>query len=475
MKKLLVWHKRCALVAFIPFIVWALSGLLHPAMSHFAAPKNPVKESVPRFSIPEHYVPLAQVLNEYQIHAFNHLRLVNFQNELYYQMRFKASPQQGHFIYRYFSVANGQEAHFSTEQYSAELAQNWSSQDVLAVDRIDEFSPRYPEVNRVLPAYRAHLADGSFLYIDPQLTRVIAHTTLLREDLMYWFKQLHTFEFLGGNHAVWKLTLMLVLMVCVLLTAIFGLIMYSMLWSRIKPSKWTAPKRHRVVALLVSLPLLGFSTSAIHVIVDKFYPESFRTIEPANSLLTANLSHDPIAALIQSKGNQVGLVSVQDELYSQIEHRNKNTLTLSYWQHHASEVTDTEIAKDMIAVALGYTGNVVENTWITRFGPTYGFINKRLPVTQITLDSLPDTPVSVETRSGYIASVYTPWQQARSWHFGNLHKYHFLNPIGKELRDVLITLLILGVSLSAVLGLWLSVSRRRRRAASKLSPTVITS
>ena len=64
-KSFLVWHKRFALFACVPFMLWAASGLLHPFMSHFTKAERIVSQPVTINSAAiAHYVPLDRVLEK---------------------------------------------------------------------------------------------------------------------------------------------------------------------------------------------------------------------------------------------------------------------------------------------------------------------------------------------------------------------------------------------------------------------------
>lgn len=88
-KALLLWHRRFAVLCAVPFIIWALSGLLHPAMSHFAKAerlKTPL-EKIPT-DILERAIPLQSVLIKNGIERFSHASIVEYAGRYYYQIKF---------------------------------------------------------------------------------------------------------------------------------------------------------------------------------------------------------------------------------------------------------------------------------------------------------------------------------------------------------------------------------------------------
>lgn len=99
---------------------------------------------------------------------------------------------------------------------------------------------------------------------------------------------------------------------------------------------------------------------------------------------------------------------------------------------------------------------------IMRFGEGYGFINKRLPVWRV---DVPGGPIFADVREGLIAgraddSVLT---RIEGGTFDNLHKWEFLNPLGRRNRDYA-TMAATGIILLAsVIGIALLLQRRKPR------------
>ncbi|TQF70277.1 PepSY domain-containing protein [Pseudoalteromonas luteoviolacea] len=463
LKRLLTWHRRIALFCLLPFVIWALSGLLHPIMSHFAkAPRinaAPVQVNTQYLQI---YAQLKDLLNKARIEHFSHASLIQYDGRYYYQIReVKLNELQVHYL-----PVDGQVSNLTDQEFARALASQWSEKNIIDSKLVTQFSPAYPEINRVLPVYRFSLEDGNFLYIDTLGKRITAHNTPLRESLSFWFKHLHTWQFIGDRHSPWRILPMLLLSGALLVMAILGLFAYSLLWPRIKSTRLNNHAIHRGAGLALSLCLLGFATSSMHILIDKFYPQTFRQTVPDNTLYTHALNHDPVKALIQSGGDNFQLVAIDDEIYSQVVSYEKRNMQFSYWQQRPTNINNQLLAEHILHAQLNVQGQVSHAEKIDKFGPTYGFINKRLPVIQLRFEHNPSTLYSVEPHTGYIAAVDNTWQNARSWHFGYLHKYHFLNPIGKGPRDIIIAIICLGLVSVAILGtsLYLARTFRQRRA-----------
>ncbi|MCF2859974.1 PepSY domain-containing protein [Pseudoalteromonas sp. SMS1] len=460
LKQLLLWHRRIALFCLVPFIVWALSGLLHPIMSHFAkAPRINATPTQINVQYLQNYAHLKDLLSQKQIERFSHASLVSYKGAYYYQVR---ELKLNHIAMHYLPLRPHLPI-LTDEQYAQYLAHKWSHQTISNSKLITQFSTAYPEINRVLPVYRFTLENGNRVYIDTLGKRITAHNTVLRESLSYWFKQLHTWQFVGDRHSPWRIVPMLLISATLFIVAILGLIAYSMLWRRIKSSRLTKQAMHRSLGLVLSVCLLGFASSSMHILIDKFYPQSFRQIIPDNTLMTRALDHDPIKAMQLSKGQNFQLVAIDGEIYSQIPLSEKGATQFSYWQDTRTSKTDLQLVQQILNEQLNISGTVQHFEQIDRFGPTYGFINKRLPVIQLRFAEQPNHLYSVEPHTGYVAAIEDTWQSARNWHFGNLHKYHFLNPIGKGLRDSIVAIICLGLVFVAILGTSLYFARAIRQ------------
>jgi hypothetical protein len=98
---------------------------------------------------------------------------------------------------------------------------------------------------------------------------------------------------------------------------------------------------------------------------------------------------------------------------------------------------------------------------VTRFGDGYGFINKRLPVWRV---DAPNGPVFVDIREGLIAAApQETWlTRLEGWTFDNLHKWEFLNPLGRRNRDYATMTATAIVVFTSLIGVALLLRRRYR-------------
>ena len=97
-----------------------------------------------------------------------------------------------------------------------------------------------------------------------------------------------------------------------------------------------------------------------------------------------------------------------------------------------------------------------------RFDHEYGFVNKRLPVYRAKFATRNNITLYVETRSGVLAAAVTDQDRAESYSFAWLHKWRFLDGLGKAVRDSLQALAVLLFLFVGIMGGWLHWSRRGR-------------
>ncbi|MDK1286916.1 PepSY domain-containing protein [Pseudoalteromonas umbrosa] len=463
LKTLLIWHKRIALWCLIPFTIWALSGLLHPAMNHFAkAPRIKSNPIIAEKNDLQTYTNIYKALIQNDISNFSHASLIKYKQQYFYQVR----EQLLNDIKVHYLPLKNTHLRLTDIEYAKYLAQHWSKQNIQSAQLITQFSSAYPEINRILPVYRMQLSNGNKLYVDTLGKRIVAHNTPLRESLAYWFKQLHTWQFAGDRHSLWRLIPMLIVCIALLIVALFGLLAYTLLWSKVKSKKKSVRSLHRSTGLILSVSMLGFASSSTHILIDKFFVQEFRALLPKNNINTHDINHDPIKAMRSENGDNFQLININGEIISQIVKFEKDKMSFSYWQEKETAFTNTHFARDILLEQLEVSGQLNHNEKIDKFGATYGFVNKRLPVQQLSFEHSSEVLYSVEIHTGYIAAIDDNWQKARSWHFGYLHKYHFLNPLGKGLRDSIIALICLGLVFVASTGtyMYFSTTLRRRRA-----------
>ena len=79
---------------------------------------------------------------------------------------------------------------------------------------------------------------------------------------------------------------------------------------------------------------------------------------------------------------------------------------------------------------------------------------------------LPGNPtLYLETATQTLASAVTDVDRLEGYSFGYLHKWHFVDFLGKDIRDLLTSLVALSVMTVLLLGVYRYLTTRRRRRA----------
>lgn len=98
------------------------------------------------------------------------------------------------------------------------------------------------------------------------------------------------------------------------------------------------------------------------------------------------------------------------------------------------------------------TEEIVGVTKVTKFGGEYGFINKRLPVYKISYNTDDNLTYYIETKTGKLAAKVNDSDRSEGFSFAFLHKFHFLDALGRTPRDIVAILAALSMLLVAFKG-----------------------
>lgn len=470
------WHRRLAFVAVIPLLLWASSGLLHPLLSHVLttqAARTELPATGP--SLPAHYLTPAQLLNQHAVERFDNLRLVNLGGILYYQLiqRLPAEPSSyleagpGPLLLRYFRVDDGRELENGDALYALALARHYAGDDFAAVRDIQtltHFAPDYGSINRLLPVQQVSLArsDDLQLFIHTASSRLAAVSDHSRSLALKVFQFVHQWGWLGPAHAPWRVVAIGFFAGAIALLGIAGLLLYSLLWPRKRRhnARW-----HRRMGLLVSLSLLGFSTSGLHQVTGDWHPEAFRGWRASAGFKPGEIGTDPLPQLQTLGARELSLARFEGRAYWQLGYIDEQGV---HWQYLPASgdpnpaPSDAEYATFLARQACGASCEWVAQEERRHFGHDYPEVMKRLPVHKVTLtDANGAVSYFIETGSGEIAHRARPDERFRAMHFMLMHKYSFLNGLGLVGRDLIVTALALGILATAGLGLILVLRRSR--------------
>ncbi|RFM27083.1 PepSY domain-containing protein [Deminuibacter soli] len=363
------------------------------------------------------------------------------------------------------------------------------------VSFVEGFTSEYKPINHLLPVYRVDFAraDGIRIYVETAQSRFAFAVDHNRAAFDTFFQLFHTWswiQFLGSG----KFAVEVGLALLAFLTAVAGLYLFFNTKSG-KASGNTlvkARKRHRYTAVVASVFTLMFSFSGGYHAFTKLTRPEEKPQAVAQVFHTKNIQWD-FARVSQALDDStarianIALVQMNGRPYWQI-------LLLPAQQHMQAPAHHMDLMKDMKAAApdiryidagdytqlpegdrqyavylanmLGHhtVNEVQSSSQVTAFTDEYGFINKRLPVWKIAYAAHHDERFFVETTSGALAAHINNLDMYEGYSFALLHKHHFMDWAGKQVRDgstiVAASLQILLV----VVGLVLYFVRKKRLA-----------
>lgn len=421
-------HRRLAACAALAVIGWALSGLTHPLMSVVGpravqfVPPTPPQDVLPR--------EWPAALSAAGVGAVAALRWVWLDGEALLQLA--ETPNQP---LRYARQVTGPFA-VRDDAYAVQLARHYTAHrgPVAAVTHVTAFSSTYPAVNRVLPVWRVRFTDGREVDVSTREDRLIGYSDGRRRLLSAVFRNVHTLAPLGRWPWL-RVSLMLALLMATWIVAFAGLKMALRRSARGGVRRW-----HRAGGVVLMVPLLAWSgTGAFHLVHGATQAsEAPSDTQPVDVSALVAMDAAPVRRLSAVNGVPLAQRASGDYLLG-------------------AEALDAAQVAQAIA---GITGPVA---LVTRFGDDYGFVNRRLPVWRVV--GADGTRHFVDLVSGQVVSRANRLDRAELWSFGQIHKWQWLDGLGRGPRDAVMSataLLLLGL---AALGISLLVRGRREGAS----------
>ncbi|MBE9666283.1 PepSY-associated TM helix domain-containing protein [Mucilaginibacter boryungensis] len=458
------WHRILGLIALVPIICWTLSGLSHPFMSNWFRPFIPEEHyEQPTQNQLQPTLSLQQVLNQNHITQFRNFGLVSFNKQTYYQILQQDSS------YNYYLATDAKLLPNADRDYAIYLARYFTQDSVSKVKSVTlqkQFDGQYQPINHLLPVWKVSFdrADGMDIYVETGQSRLATFNNTTRKVLLSVFEQMHTWDFMAALFGdQFRLIVMLCVVTILFLSLISGLVIYGFFWKRFKEiaqkrkAKGIEDKRwlhryHRQLGLFVSVLMLMFFTSAgFHILVklhnvnpiEKQYAQLIKT----DGLKAGNL-HLPMADSLILKQ---AIVKIMDDTYYQVTDIKKN---IHYFNTaHGTELLggDQVYATYLANFYRPQTKNEAPTVNpIKQFTNEYGFINKRLPVQQVSYHG--NDNWYVETTTGKLAAHVAGIDRVEGLAFIFLHKFFWMTWAGKDIRDVVSMLAALSILTVALLG-----------------------
>lgn len=450
-KQLYKWHRILGIIVCIPLIFWALSGITHPLMN-WVQPDIATNQPYSNQISGQDLMPLHEVLDKGGIGEFERVRLIKFENTMAYQVRLPDDP-----VLKYWDANSGETIPDGDEIYARYLARYFlgdQESTISDIELVESFTTQYRSINRLLPAYKVTFdrPDNMKIYVETASSRLGTSVDRFRSVNQSIFWLFHNFGFL--NFTGWFLPVFLILLsAAALISAIFGIAVFGFTKAN---GNSAIRKSHRYTGIGVSLALILFTASAVlHTFGSLTNPDNRHLYKDTTSIKAVDF---PItiadALLLADEPQEWTVVSLDGEIYHRVQGADRSVLYVNTKTGNVLEYGDILYATEL-ANRFGTPGTPVEATVQGHFGGEYGFINKRLPVIKLTYDDSANQSFYIETWTGHLAAQFTQSSRFYGLTFTIFHKWHFLDALGRDVRDAIMVLFCLLIALTAASGLWI--------------------
>lgn len=436
------WHRTGPQIAAAVAVIWGVSGLLHPVMN-WTAPRAALQ--APPVFIVETEGAYAPSVIPGPASGVRQVRLAPSPLGAYWNVLPAGAGAR-----MALEARSGQDASAAMDAHAIGLARHYASlleTPVISARQITGFSMDYPPVNRLLPVTEVvfDTPDRLTIYVDTGSDRLAAVSNTPRRLMLRTFQTLHTLAPLKRIEPV-RLVMLSILTLAFMSTVIAGLSMLPAARGR-KMRRW-----HRWVGAALALPALAFPASGLF---HAWTGSSLFEEAPAQA------ERFDIAALTAVPAGQFSHLAAT-QAGGALLWRGTSGMAARYWNADGEALGTDDTWR---ARAVAGAGELAETTLQTRFDADYGFVNKRLPVWRVEVE---DGSVFVDPVDALIAGrPGGPVREAERWSFNQLHKWHFANLLGRDVRDALMMLAAAAIIALAITGLSL---RRRRKRRSRDTP-----
>ena len=190
------WHRIVGLIVLIPTILWTFSGMMHPFMSHWfktEIPNDFYQEE--KLEVAKNSIQLKTLLEQNKIYKFKNVRLVNYQSRNYFQVKFVDNS------IHYFDTENGKELINGEKKYAENIARYMlddQKSKVSSIELINNFTPQYKYVNRLLPVWKVSFErdDQMDIYVETAHSKFATFNDDKRKVFIWIFSNFHNWAFL---------------------------------------------------------------------------------------------------------------------------------------------------------------------------------------------------------------------------------------------------------------------------------------
>lgn len=467
-KTLLRWHRPLAMIAAIPVLAWTLTGLLHPVMSRWqpsaVAMKPPAEMLAPPSGLawsdlpaPAQTLPAALPLRE--------LRALTWQQKPYWMAQTATGER------RYFHASSGQPANIEQALVVA-LARHYtgSQKPVLSLREVHAFDDEYAFVSRYLPVWRVAFdqPDGLVAFIEPRSLLLTGLTDTWKTRFSWMFSNLHSWKW--WRHEPSRDIAMAVFLSAASLLVLSGLVRAATTKSGLQAG-WLQRWHRRIGWTVAAAALAWLCSGLFHVLAINKGRPAFATYPLQLAFTPAELVQKAPAA-IDTQARVKVLATPDGPLWhwhflqlpgasaampaEHAEHQHKPaapTLREAYVSARTGQIVQPQdyVRALTAGVAAGATGLTYEP--VTKFTDEYGFVQKRLPVYKVQFASADHLAVYVDPVDAAVAAVVRDLDRVEGFSFAYLHKVHWLDALGKDVRDAVMGLFALLIFAMTTVGL----------------------
>jgi len=408
-----------------------------------------------------------QVALKNKISIFQNLGIKVLEGQPYYTL-----TQQNKQLF--FNATNGVQLDNGAVTYASYLAKYYlgnKQAKITNVEVVTNFTGEYKVINRHLPAYKVSFDDKAktdvFVHIPSGGLGTINNN--FKRTQLWIFSNFHNWDFLGDNHTI-KPFFIFTLSLATLIVGILGLYIYFVNKKKFKKQKKGVERLkrrniHRYISVPSSVFFIMFAFSGGYHAFQKFEPYFLNQYQPVVNFDVETLKNDVLKVNGVTNFQRVSLVNIKNENYYRVSFF-RNPVAKYYHSTTLKVVRDGDelYAKQRALEILEKQISEIESvSLIQKFQNKYGFINKRLPVYEVVFKDEAGTKCYVETASGIPGALVNNAKKREALSFIMLHKFHFLDFLGKGTRDVIIALAVLSILLILFSGLRIFIQIIKKR------------
>jgi hypothetical protein len=490
------WHRTLGIITLIPVIFWTLSGIMHPFMAHFFKPEiahekleiKPIDSSKIKLSVQD-------VLMKNGIDLFKNFRIVNFDNQTYYQIKTVSNQ------YRYFDSQTGATLENGDQKYAEYLSRYFiddAKSTLSNIELVTEFTTQYKYINRYLPVYKLTFDrdDAMQVYVETSSSKLATYNPKSRQIFIWIFDTFHNWGFIDviANNYL-RIIVMLLFLSIILFSAISGIVIYGFLWKKFQKvtptnSEGFLRKNHRKIGIMVSFLTLTFGFSGCYHAIQKWEPNVLPKMiyEPIIKVSDVKIPSTKTNVTYSQLIN-ISIIKFKKDYYYQCDlYDADNEKSEKQFVNATTNILEKNIeityAQYLVSkfkkMLLNPTSNCCEAETSESFHPNftlksssvltdfdkreYGFVNKRLPVVKLEYNSEDDTTYYIETSTSRLAAVVNSSSRREGYSFAIFHKFLLMEWAGKNVRDFVTVISALGVLVIGILGLVLFLKKTSKKA-----------